>query len=783
MKKLVLPALLFLLIAGFCAAQPFVRLQRATFDPVSGLPALPPGLEKSDAAADGSRYYIIQFSGPIQDSWKAEAAAAGAELLDYIPDFAFVARAKETAEARLRALPSVRWVGDFAPAYRLSDRLPKDGTADVVIRVFPGADESHVLVRIAGAGGRLAAPAAKGTRSVRASIPAAALARIARTAGVAWIEPFVERKLVNDVARSVTTVNQAWDLSLGVFAAGLFGSGQIAAVADTGLDVGVNDSTLSADFRGRLLKAYSLGRHNDWSDNYGHGTHVAGTVLGNGSLSGSIPASHIYAASFAGAAPEASLVFQSVADRNGNLTGIPADLNQLYDPPYQDGARVHSNSWGSVVNGQYDIDSYNTDLYTWNHKDMVICFAAGNEGVDKSPSDGFVDPDSMDSPATAKNCISVGATENPRTTGATGTYGNYWPSDYPTNPIYSDPVSNNPRGMAAFSSRGPTDDGRFKPDICAPGTNIISCRSHDPQAKTTWSWGVYNNDYLYAGGTSMATPHIAGACTVTRQYYAGQGISPSAALVKATLINGAFDMTPGQYASPQETPVRPNNVEGWGRLDLRNSLLPASPRLVYPFDASPGLSTGGSATYSFYVVSNAAPMRVTLAWTDYPGTTGAAKELVNDLDLTVTGPSGTFRGNGATDRKNNVEGVDIVSPQAGAYTITVSAYNVAHGPQPYALIVSGPLTTAQPSSHGTVAAAKALPDGSVIAFSGKLVTAGTDLFKGRFYIQELDRSSGIRVDYGPGGGPVVTTGSTVNVTGTLTTAAGERVIKNPIVTM
>ena len=191
---------------------------------------------------------------------------------------------------------------------------------------------------------------------------------------------------------------------------GLYGSGQIAAVADTGLDVGKNDSTLNADFRGRLLKTYALARTNDWSDKISHGTHVAGSLLGNGSNSGSNPANHAYEGSFSGVAPEATLVFQSIADNAGNLTGIPSDLFNLFNPPYLDGARVHSNSWGASVYGQYTTDSVNTDLFVWNHKDMVICVAAGNKGID-SNSDGFVDPDSLSSPGTAKNCITVGASE------------------------------------------------------------------------------------------------------------------------------------------------------------------------------------------------------------------------------------------------------------------------------------------------------------------------------------------------------------------------------------
>src|SRR5205823_7100944 len=129
---------------------------------------------------------------------------------------------------------------------------------------------------------------------------------------------------------------------------GLFGRGQVVAVADTGLDMGSVDS-ISTDFRGRVRRAYAINRvaSGDWSDLNGHGTHVCGSVLGAGALSGADPASHLYDGSFAGMAPEASLVIQSIGAASGTLS-LPADIGQLLLPPYQnDGARIHSDSWGS----------------------------------------------------------------------------------------------------------------------------------------------------------------------------------------------------------------------------------------------------------------------------------------------------------------------------------------------------------------------------------------------------------------------------------------------------
>jgi hypothetical protein len=201
-------------------------------------------------------------------------------------------------------------------------------------------------------------------------------------------------------------------------------------------------------------------------------------------------------------------------------------------------------------------------------------------------------------------------------------------------------------------------------------------------------------------------------------------------------------------------------------------------------DPATGLSTNGTTTYSFYAISNTTPLKATLVWSDYPSATAASKNLVNDLDLTITGPTGTvYRGNGGTsaDRTNNVESVDIKTPGTGTYTITVKGYNVPHGPQPYALVVSGAVTNVNPTAITTIADLKSRADGIVVRLTGKSVSAGSDQLKGRFYIEETDRSSGIRVQFGPGGGPTISPGQVVSVTGTLTTVDGERMLIDPIV--
>ena len=594
---------------------PQIRLLRAAFDPLREEPSFPAGVRVAAAEPGTWRYALVQFRGPVRPEWTEAAVAAGAELLDYVPDYAFIARLQPGAAEAVAALEGVRWLGPYHPIYRLSPALdaalvgaPPAGAAPLDLRValFRGEDLSAVEREFAALGARIRERAQTSWGgTLRLELPAGALAAAARLEGVAWLEPVYPRTLQNDVARRTMGVHTAWSR-----VSNLYGSGQIVAVADTGLDSG-NAGTLSTDFAGRLAGAYAWGPSGTWADRDAHGTHVAGSVLGSGALSGSNPATHSYTTGFAGVAPEARLFVQGFdVDTGGELLGIPADLNLLFQRGHTAGARIHTNSWGGPTGeepnpyGGYDAQARQADQFAWEHKDAAILFAAGNSGVDADAS-GVVDLDSIGSPGTAKNVITVGASESFRPEDVT--FWGYRSSSattvrYPALPIAIDMRANNTAGLAAFSSRGPTDDGRIKPDLVAPGTDIISARSHHPDAGT--GWGVYDANYVYMGGTSMATPLTAGAATLVRQWYTDrQGVAnASGALIKATLINGATALAPGQYGSgsAQEVPyVTPNNVAGWGRVNVAGSVAPDSPTRLWFEDHTQGLTTGSQVTYYF----------------------------------------------------------------------------------------------------------------------------------------------------------------------------------------
>lgn len=640
-----------------------IKLAGYQFDPLVSLPALPPTLKQKKSPISGAGYYILQFDGPVKEEWKEICRQAGVEFFDYIPDLAFIVRMNVSRKKKVESLPNIRWLGIYEPAYRLRNKTAysplKAGEkvpAEFIIVLFPGSDVDNIIGEIEKAGGEISARTESSWKiKLKIKILPQQIESLALLSGVKWVEEAPEWRLFNNKSREVMEVDTAWNTG------SYYGAGQIVGVADTGLDKGsTSPSDLLDDFEngsgaGRVLAiSTSFSDYTTGADYHGHGTHVAGSVLGNGTLSGASPDLHNYPPScYAGVAPEASLVFQAL----GYGSKIPADLNLLFAQAYGGGVRIHNNSWGFYGAGEYSSYSEDVDEFSWDNKNFLILFAAGNDGIDAN-FDGVIDLYSVGPPATAKNCITVGATENDRPPDSTPspayplTWGWYWPFSYPADPISDGFLSDNPDGMAAFSSRGAQLAARWKPELVAPGTNVISCRTQAVSELTTVLWGSggltgdLKKYYVFSGGTSMSTPLVTGSSALVRQYYTDKmGVAePSAALIKATLINGAKDISPGQYGAGQyqeiPDPPRPNNVEGWGRVDLGSTIFSNSSPDFYYYDVVPGLTTGASDQYSIPLSSSLNPLSVTLTWTDHPGSTPANGALVNDLDLTLTGPTG-----------------------------------------------------------------------------------------------------------------------------------------------
>ncbi len=617
-------------------------------------------------------YYLVEVDTPVQESIYNDIKNL-AVIEDYIAPGLYTTKSDSKGLTGLRDNSLTKRVWRYTSETNADERLTEKGTFTAKVITFDSVDKSELRNQIQQKATILHEDDNAFVIETRGDL----VRDIANIEGVEWVEEVMPFVLFNDVATVITGVAaERNDYSI-------YGNGEIVAVADTGLDRGVNDGTMHDDFQGRILSITDVASCGSCStgpdDDNGHGTHVSGIALGNGVLSGSNPPSKSYSSSYAGVAPEAQLVFQAIGedDPNSNNVYPPALISGLFQPSYNQGARVHSDSWGLSSNyGMYLSVSQDIDKFIWNNKEMNIVFAVGNEAWQGG---GFKN-DTTAPHASAKNVIAVGGSENYK-------------------PIIGDPptIADNINEIYYGTGRGPTDDNRIKPDIIAPALEIFSPRSRIAPA---WpAGGCTKNesnqggnyklgpDYASCGGTSMSTPHIAGIVTILREYYkTNEGITnPSAALIKASIINSAVDMGYGL----------PSNTTGWGRVNI-SRVLPSTGNSLFAQDVSPGLSTGQIRGCTLLKVEAGAPLKATLVWSDKYAAILAQKTLVNDLDLRVTDPAGNvYNGNdfnapynNEIDNTNNVEQVIIPSSMAGKYSVTVYANNVPFPQQPYALVVS-----------------------------------------------------------------------------------------------
>jgi serine protease AprX len=652
-------------------------------------PQEPASIELPAAGVQTS--WIVRVAGPLLEQTRDAIGRTGAQLVERIPDVGYLAKATPAEAQDLMAVPGVDDVthGTGAtlapPMLAAMDAQPGGEQAWDVVLADP--DDRDRMVRwLEGEGARVVA---SGGQKVRFACPDTSTVpdRITELAPEAKVSPYIPPVLHNDISRVSLRVTYPTDPRKDI---PYRGKGQIVGIADTGID------ETHPDFQGRI-RAVGLGTPGDPRDPVGHGTHVIGSILGNGEASGG---------RFRGVAPEATAFVQSLANANGALVGLPLELKDLFQEAYDAGARIHNDSWGARTAGEYTANSIEIDDFVWQHPDMLIVVSAGNDGTSATPvhaRPGYVDWVSVGSPASSKNALTVGATRSGRSDGAFSnqTYGTVWPQSFPVPPISAELVSGDPEGIAAFSSRGPCLDERIKPDVVAPGTDILSTRAAG--APTRAFWGEYPADprYAFMGGTSMATPLVTGCAALVREHFVkDRGVAPSAALLKATLIAGARWLSGTDACA--DFPHFPNFNQGFGMVDLASTIPnPAEPGLRLVFvdswqDTAMQFTRTGQR-FRFSVVTNGGlPLRICLAYTDAP-----ARSLQNDLSLLVQDPAGTkLVGNeqlprrlGALDSTNDVEVIRVGTPVAGSYLIQITAKNLLVKPQSFALTVTGDLSS------------------------------------------------------------------------------------------
>lgn len=380
------------------------------------------------------------------------------------------------------------------------------------------------------------------------------------------------------------------------------------------------------DYEGRIDQSSCGGCSTSTSDT--HGDHVAGTIMGAGNLD---PA-------YRGMAHGVNLGVYSSNDMNYSL--FPA----LFD---NDSVVITSKSYSNGCNAGYTTLSRFLDQVVHDRPQLTHVFSAGNSGTDDCGyGAGAGWGNITGGHKVGKNVIAVG------------------------NLTHTDALSSS-------SSRGPAEDGRIKPDICAVGSSVTSTGP--------------DNDYFTISGTSMSCPGVSGTIAQLYQAYRelNGGDNPDAALIKSSILNTGEDLgNPG-----------PDFKYGWGRINARRAYeVIANTQYVQS-----NVSQGGTNNHLITVPVGVSELRIMTYWTDYEGSTSAGVALVNDLNMVVTDPNATTYNPWVLDHTpnatalnsdavpgidnlNNMEQVTISNPMSGTYDISVEGFAVPQGPQDYYVV-------------------------------------------------------------------------------------------------
>lgn len=669
-----------------------------------GAASLPYALELSAKELASWRHHLVQLVAPPTAEWTDKLRVAGVDVVEPVGPYGlFVVASTAEVMALLQRFDFVAWAGPFQPAYRLSPEVvPQPGaTHRLGLGVYPPSDGAAVESAVYGAGGTVVrtseASAHRGVyHRLVAELSDDGLYALAHHPSVRWIEPAADRPGL-DGERECQIVAGNLDnaaapdtaplpgYSRWLSEVGVDGTGIVVAICDSGVDSNV-DGQNHADLRGRQAAFIDYTSGNVVHDRLGHGTHVAGIAVGNaGSAQTEAgPSSFRWGQ---GVAPGARFVSMNAIEMT---PWPPSDHSQLTRDAVGNGAQIINNSWfdggpgsGYTANARrYDQLVRDPDPVSPKLESLAIVFSAGNRGPGAR---------SITAPKENKNTIIVGNSLGFR-------------------PAVGD--ADDIRGVAQSSSRGPATDGRLLPTVIAPGTDVASALSHfrtgvsvapiigtgvaDPANQ-----GSFLHRYVYLTGTSMAAPHVAGACALLIQWWqARYVVAPSAAMIKAILVNTAEDCAGGPDGRCGVLAAIPNNDQGWGRVNLNNILRGSpftsrGPRLAFDQDA-PLTRDGSERVVAVRVHHAGRPLRVTLVWTDAPGAVQAGAALVNDLDLEVTevATGRIFKGNvfaggfsttgGSFDNLNNIECV-YVSDADGEYEVCVIAAHLrANARPPYA---------------------------------------------------------------------------------------------------
>lgn len=661
----------------------------------------------------GRRLQLIQLAAPPTDEDVAAIEATGSRIVHYLPQNTYLVWAPEgPATTSLRGLVQrggmLQYVGDFEPSDALApdlDGARDDAAVAVTVQLFDhGPGTKTDVAAIEGRATEILEPvrAVLGGRylNLRIEVPGRELAKIATLDSVVNVEPYRKPILFGERQGQLQAGNTSGagaDPSGPGYLAWLATKGFSTDPADYAVVVVVDDGVDDGTTSPATAEFYEFGNPANPSrltfsvvppgssasgpeGPDGHGHINASITAGYSDLSG---AAHEDAAGFnygLGISPHGRManvrVFAPSFDAgSGDAT--------MVDDYYTRGARISTNSWGAPVNGAYTADAQLYDALTRDalagtpgNQEILFLFSAGNSGPGSN---------TIGSPGTSKNVLTVGASEtsNPDALNGDG-----------CGSIGSE--GDDARDMAGFSSRGPCDDGRMKPEIVSSGTFIMGNASQ-PTFNGGGVCGAATNDFsppgsdalfpagslwTWSSGTSHSCPGVAGYTSLITEFLARQYAvaAPSAALLKAYVIHSGRHLT-GSGANED----LPGNNQGFGFSDMGIGFDTTAPRLMEDQTTIFG-SSGESFELQGQIPDATRPVRIALVWTDAPGST-VGDAFVNDLDLLVEIGSSTFRGNnftfgesktvGGADTINNSEGVFLSAGPSGQATIRVEATTIA----------------------------------------------------------------------------------------------------------
>ncbi|MCA9755285.1 MAG: S8 family serine peptidase [Candidatus Eisenbacteria bacterium] len=706
-RWIVLASLSILIPALVSAADSSVRLRSRTFVPSPSVAVLE---ETQAPVADRGLHFLVQLA-PSVGADRVALEENGIRLLQYVPDNTWIARLDARAWNQTDARSALRWVGRLEVLDKVPSRIAEgrvgdwafepDGHARFRVRPFSDVTGEALRAALENVGAEPIRALAGGAGWLVRAYPEDVL-DIAALEEVLWVsEDLPAPGPDNDGTRARVGADEVQSPPYN-----LTGFGVRVGLMDGG--------PLSAhpDFAGRVTTI-------DGTTPASHATHVAGTLGGTGLNSETQGGSSLQ---WRGIAPDVSFI---TWDYNGDVLQDYRDAIADWD------IDVHHNSWGFTVSsqnceiyGDYDFIVPDLDSLVVGSagRRVPIVYSAGNERDDGDcplveGGYGCLNP-----PKAAKNLLIVGATNSDNDT------------------------------MTDFSSWGPTDDGRLKPDVVAPGCED----GGEGYIKSTLPVDVYGGTGWC--GTSMAAPVVSGAIALLAQAWDSTfiGTDPEPSFFKAILAATATDLgNPG-----------PDYAFGHGRVDLEK----AAKSLLGDNPITDVVAQDDVFEHTFWVAAGTQQLSVVLAWDDPPAVPNADPALINDLDLVLISPSMTtydpwvldpeFPSQDAVrgvDTVNNIEHVTVNIPQPGQWTARVTGSNVPQGPQIASLVG---LDTAGPDAVSNVQVTQVTgnllsftwDEDRVFDFSGTMILRSLNPISfvpnnGFNYLEGQEVAAGVRVAY------------------------------------